>query len=111
MRIFVSYRRGDTGGHAGRLADALASRYGRHHVFIDVDAIRLGSPFEDAIVRAVASCDVLVALIASSRVTVDSAPGPEAVARQLVDAISPSARGDVRPPGRAAPVITRGRLR
>jgi hypothetical protein len=63
MRIFVSYRREDTSGHAGRLADALASRYGRDHVFIDVDTLRLGSPFADEIARAVTSCDVLIALI------------------------------------------------
>jgi TIR domain-containing protein len=63
MRIFVSYRREDTSGHAGRLADALASRYGRDHVFIDVDTLRLGSPFADEIARAVSSCDVVIALI------------------------------------------------
>jgi hypothetical protein len=63
MRIFVSYRREDTSGHAGRLADALASRYGREHVYLDVDTIPLGSTFAHEIARAVTSSDVLIALI------------------------------------------------
>src|SRR4051795_3017745 len=63
MRIFVSYRREDTSGHAGRLADALASRYGREHVYLDVDTIPLGSTFAQEIARAVTSSDVLIALI------------------------------------------------
>jgi hypothetical protein len=63
MRIFVSYRREDTSGHAGRLADALASRYGREQVYLDVDTIPLGSTFAHEIAGAVTSCDVVIALI------------------------------------------------
>lgn len=63
LRIFLSYRRDDAGGHAGRLYDLLAARYGDEHVFMDVDAIPLGTDFAAAIGRAVASCDVLIALI------------------------------------------------
>ena len=35
--IFVSYRRQETGPVAGRLYDRLADRFGKSHVFIDVD--------------------------------------------------------------------------
>jgi hypothetical protein len=62
-RVFLSYRREDASGHAGRLYDLLAARYGGAQVFMDIDAIPLGSEFRETINRAVASCDVLIALI------------------------------------------------
>ena len=63
LRVFLSYRREDASGHAGRLYDLLAVRYGAERVFMDIDAIPLGSEFGETISRAVASCDVLIALI------------------------------------------------
>jgi hypothetical protein len=62
-RVFLSYRREDASGHAGRLYDLLAARYGAAQVFMDIDAIPLGSEFRETINRAVASCDVLIAVI------------------------------------------------
>jgi hypothetical protein len=59
----LNYRRDDASGHAGRLYDLLAARYGADRVFMDIDAIPLGSEFGETINRAVASCDVLIALI------------------------------------------------
>jgi TIR domain len=61
--VFLSYRREDASGHAGRLYDLLAARYGAKSIFMDVDAIPLGSEFGETIRRAVASCDVLIAVI------------------------------------------------
>jgi hypothetical protein len=63
LRIFLSYRREDASGHAGRLYDALAARFGDGNVFIDVDTIDPGVDFAEAITRAVAGCDALIALI------------------------------------------------
>lgn len=60
LRVFLSYRRSDASGHAGRLYDLLVARYGHQRVFMDIDAIPLGSDFGDAITRAVTSCDVLI---------------------------------------------------
>jgi len=37
--IFLSYRRDDTAGYSGRLADALRDSFGEDVVFLDVDAI------------------------------------------------------------------------
>ena len=54
MRIFLSYRRDDASGHAGRLYDLLAGRYGKQQVFMDLDAIPLGSRFGDEIDQAAA---------------------------------------------------------
>lgn len=39
-KIFVSYRRDDTSGYTGRLCDALTDRFGRDHVFFDIDTLQ-----------------------------------------------------------------------
>ena len=62
-RIFLSYRREDASGHAGRLYDVLARHYGDENVFMDVDAIDVGADFGRAIDDAVGSCNALIALI------------------------------------------------
>jgi hypothetical protein len=36
-KLFISYRREETAGHAGRLYDAVAARFGDRNVFMDVD--------------------------------------------------------------------------
>lgn len=61
--VFVSYRRQDTSGVAGRLADRLAERLGASRVFMDVDTIEPGVDFTQAIARAVETCEVLLAII------------------------------------------------
>ncbi|MCC6231566.1 MAG: toll/interleukin-1 receptor domain-containing protein [Verrucomicrobiales bacterium] len=61
--IFLSYRRSDTSGHAGRLFDRLVDRFGREHVFMDVDTIRPGEDFARTIAERIGSCEVLIALI------------------------------------------------
>lgn len=48
-RIFLSYRRDDAAGFAGRLADALEEEFGAGSVFRDVDDIRPGEDFVQAI--------------------------------------------------------------
>jgi uncharacterized membrane protein YeaQ/YmgE (transglycosylase-associated protein family) len=62
-RIFISYRREGEAAQAGRIADLLGSAFGPDHVFMDVDAIRLGVDFVEVINEEVAKCDVLLALI------------------------------------------------
>jgi hypothetical protein len=61
--IFLSYRRADTSGYAGRLAEGLAKRFGPDAVFQDVETIAPGSGFASDIEVAVAQCHVLLALI------------------------------------------------
>jgi hypothetical protein len=63
VRVFVSYRRGDVGGHAGRLNDALVDRLGRDKVFHDVSAIAAGRDFTVEIDAALASSDAVLAVI------------------------------------------------
>jgi hypothetical protein len=74
-RIFLSYRREDTSGHAGRLYDALAERFGDENVFMDVDTIEVGADFTETITRAVTSCDALIALIGRDWATVTDEAG------------------------------------
>ena len=61
--IFISYRREDAGGHAGRLYDSLAERFGEDAVFIDVDAIPAGGDFPELIRDAVGRASVFLAVI------------------------------------------------
>jgi hypothetical protein len=61
--IFISYRRDDSEGQAGRLYDDLARRFGEDCVFMDVAGIEPGLDFRKVIDRHVASCGVLLAVI------------------------------------------------
>ena len=64
--IFLSYRRVDSGGYAGRLADSLEKHFGKGSVFQDVETIVPGSNFIQAIDAAIARCQVLVVLIGNT---------------------------------------------
>jgi hypothetical protein len=61
--IFLSYRRDDSGGHAGRLADDLKQAFASDQVWRDIEAIEAGTDFVEAIGKAVGSCNVLLAMI------------------------------------------------
>ena len=67
--IFISYRREDTGGHAGRLFDRLTQHFGKGRVFMDVSDIEPGVDFVDAIDKAVGSCEILMVVIGREWVT------------------------------------------
>ncbi len=62
-RIFISYRREDAAGEAGRLHDNLVSSFGSSQVFMDVVNLQPGDDFVEEIKDAVGACDVLVAVI------------------------------------------------
>ncbi|TAN84400.1 MAG: toll/interleukin-1 receptor domain-containing protein, partial [Gallionella sp.] len=73
--IFISYRREDSAGHAGRLFDRLRERFGKDRVFMDVAGIEPGVDFVEAIDRAVASCDALIVVIGRKWLTCTDAAG------------------------------------
>jgi ankyrin repeat protein len=73
--IFISYRREDSIGHAGRLFDRLAERFGRDRVYRDIDAIEAGEDFVAAIRQQVDKSDVLLALIGPRWLTAKDAEG------------------------------------
>lgn len=60
---FISYRRQDSGGHAGRLMDRLAARFGSDQVFMDVQDIAPGQNFAVAIERTLARCSHVLAVV------------------------------------------------
>ena len=43
--VFISYRRDDSAGHAGRLQDGLAERFGAGRVFMDVSDLQPGQDY------------------------------------------------------------------
>jgi len=61
--IFINYRREDSIGHAGRLYDRLAERFGKGRVYRDIDDIEVGVDYLEAICQKVDRSDVLLALI------------------------------------------------
>jgi len=63
MKIFISYRRDDSAGHAGRLYDHLKDHFGTQNIFMDIDTIQPGEDFRKAIENAVGACDVALVLI------------------------------------------------
>jgi TIR domain len=75
LRIFMSYRRADTGWAAVSLFDRLADQFGRDNIFKDVDSIDLGEDFIEAISAAVGSSDALLALIGNQWLTVTDQNG------------------------------------
>ena len=73
--IFISYRREDTEGHAGRLFRDLCERFGKDVVFMDVAGIEPGRDFRRVIDQQVASCGVLLAIIGKDWLTVADEKG------------------------------------
>jgi|GEM_PF-3156259 len=72
--IFISYRRDDTSGHAGRLYDRLKDRFpGR--VIMDVTSIDLGDDFVDEIERQLGACVVFIELIGHEWATITDQSG------------------------------------
>jgi TIR domain len=61
--IFISYRREDSEGQAGRLFDDLVAHFGQDSVFMDVVGIAPGRDFRRAIDEQVSTCGVLLAMI------------------------------------------------
>src|ERR1700733_11489927 len=61
--IFVSYRRSDSQGEAGRLFDDIVPGFGENAVFMDVSAIEAGCDFRMPIEEGVAQCSGLLAVM------------------------------------------------
>jgi hypothetical protein len=62
QRIFISYRRDDSRGYAGRLQGDLSRRYSDEHVFRDIE-IPPGADFGEYITNLVDKCNVVLAII------------------------------------------------
>jgi hypothetical protein len=67
--LFISYRREDLPGFAGRLADALEAEFGAENVFRDIEDIRPGDDFAEVIERQLREVDALLVVIGPSWLT------------------------------------------
>jgi predicted ATPase len=63
QRVFLSYRREDSAGHAGRLADHLLDRFGQGSVFVDVESIEAGADFSAEIEGAISDSEAVLVVI------------------------------------------------
>jgi TIR domain len=61
--VFISYRREDSAGFAGRIYDRLTRRLDPQSIFLDVDSIRPGLDFFDVLSKKLNVCDALIAVI------------------------------------------------
>ena len=73
--IFVSYRRSDAEGEAGRLYDDLVRLFGAAAIFMDVSDIHPGKDFRQVLTDNVSKCTVLLAIIGPNWTSVTDASG------------------------------------
>ncbi|MGB9369162.1 MAG: caspase family protein [Xanthobacteraceae bacterium] len=62
-KIFVSYRRTDSPGTAGRIYDRLQRQIPKSRIFMDVDAIEPGMDFVAYLHDQIASCEIFLCII------------------------------------------------
>src|SRR5215218_9305782 len=106
-RIFISYRRADSGGWARSLHDNLEERLGTGRAFRDV-AMEGGMDFHEHVESLLDGCDVLLAIIGKSWTSITDADGnrrlddPEDLVRREI------ARALQRPDVEVIPVLVDG---
>lgn len=74
-QIFVSYRREDSRGAAGRIYDRLELHFGSDRIFMDVDTIQPGMDFVKAIEDAVGISDIFLVVIGPTWLTTTDSAG------------------------------------
>jgi hypothetical protein len=62
-KIFVSYRRDDAPGDARSIYERLGRSFGEGNAFMDVDQLLAGQRFDRELDKALAECEVLIAVI------------------------------------------------
>ncbi len=75
MKIFISYRRDDSAGYAGRLFEHLTAHFGTQNVFMDIDTIEPGEDFRKVIQNAVETCDVVLVMMGRHWLKITDAQG------------------------------------
>ena len=90
--IFISYRRVDAGGHAGRLFDRLKQWFDADDVFYDLEGIDTGDTFPQRIRDAVDAASVVLVVIGSDWLTVlnerVTGPGVDYVQVEVAQALA-----------------------
>jgi hypothetical protein len=97
--IFISYRREDAVGHAGRLFDRLVEEFGRDRVVRDIDTIAAGDDFVEVVTKKIKQSDVLLAVIGPRWLTATDEEGHwrladenDMVRREIVTALAANIR-------------------
>jgi hypothetical protein len=73
--VFISYRRDESAGYAGRIADSFEKHFGEDKVFRDIESLEPGLDFSEGIDNALESSEVLVAVIGKNWLTATDAAG------------------------------------
>src|SRR5689334_15467758 len=63
MKLFISYRRNDSGRDVGRIRDWLKAAFGDQNVFRDLVDIPAGVDFRTILERETNDCDVMLVVI------------------------------------------------
>src|SRR5512139_3091231 len=63
MKIFISYRRKDSGREIGRIRDRLQAEFGAQSVFRDLVDIPAGADFREVLERETNGCNVMLVVI------------------------------------------------
>jgi hypothetical protein len=74
-RIFISYRRDDAAGDAGRLADHLSRRFGADAIFLDIETIDPGTDFVDVLQTTLQRTSVVLVVIGRRWISLQHADG------------------------------------
>jgi hypothetical protein len=75
VKIFVNYRRDDSGPTAGRLREKLRREFGGKNVFMDVDSIPVGIDFEKRLQDTLDQSAIVLSLIGRNWLNVSNANG------------------------------------
>jgi hypothetical protein len=105
---FISYRRDDAAGYAGRLHEALERRLGEDQIFRDIDTLEPGLDFVDAIGTRLRECRVFLAIIGREWLDATDAAGHRRL-EQSHDYVRLEIAGALaRPEVRVIPVLIEG---
>lgn len=105
--VFLSYRRSDAGGWAGRLKDHLVLRFGPDRVWQDVDDLALGADYLPQILENITSADAVLIVIGPH--WLDEGPaGGKARLRNPKDVLRLEIRHALKKPSGVIPTLVGG---
>jgi len=74
-KLFISYRRSDVRGIAGRLSDTLGAYFGDNRIFRDIESIEGGADFGNVIEQNLNNADAVIVLIGPDWLSTKNADG------------------------------------